>query len=614
MSIVFCVRIFNVLLTMTNVYAECFLSNFNMKVQFYLHIIFFGVLWHLHHAHEEEPYNLSSVVRLVDGSINASGRVEIYHNGTWGTVCDDFWGYNEARVICRQLGFAGVQFYTMHYGLGSGPIMRALECNGNEIQWKDCHSYDWNTTKCNHHEDSGVICRSEEPTSPPDTVRLTTTSKANRGRVEIYYNGVWGTICDHHWDYEEANVVCRQLGFAGAENSFFGALVEAGSGPILGHLACNGTEERWTDCSIDDWDTYSCLHIEDAGATCTYGDSTVSAKDGDIRLVGSSSENEGLVEIYHSRTWGTVCDGDWDIDEATVVCNQLGFPGVLMAEGDTYFGPSDNTVTLHDVSCTGEEHYLIDCKHGEWSSHTCEHHNVAGVRCYIPSIHYPRLMNGSQQYEGRVEIWNGIQWTKLCSNGGFWETEANVICKELGFDEAAHIFTDEKFGHGSAPPSDFNYDCLENDKSLSQCYHTSHFGYSCTASGVICSKTKSSSSGAIAGFIIGAVIILGICFATIGTIFKRSKEKKTARVPADTLAILKSENTTEYSSSVVRKTKLVPTDASGEAPPTYNDVLNNTENCPSVIFNAESGAIQEKCPNGDDPPYFTQSNLAFSNI
>lgn len=100
-------------------------------------------------------------MRLIGGSTNASGRVEIYHNGTWGTVCDDFWGFNEARVICRQLGFAGVQFYTVHHGLGSGPIMRALECNGNEIQWKDCHSYDWNTTKCNHHEDSGVICRYE---------------------------------------------------------------------------------------------------------------------------------------------------------------------------------------------------------------------------------------------------------------------------------------------------------------------------------------------------------------------------------------------------------------------------------------------------------------------
>lgn len=125
---------------------------------------------------------------------------------------------------------------------------------------------------------------------------------------------------------------------------------------------------------------------------------------------------------------------------------------------------------------------------------------------------------------------------------------------------------------------------------------------------------KSSSSGAIAGFIIGAVIILGICFATIGTIFKRSKEKKTARIPADTLAILKSENTTEYGLSVVRQTKLVPTDASEEAPPIYNEVLTNTENCPSVIFTPESVAAQVKCSNNDDPPYFTQSNLVFSNI
>jgi len=45
-------------------------------------------------------------VRLRSGKTFNQGRVELFLNGTWGTICDDYWGFEEANVICRMLGFS----------------------------------------------------------------------------------------------------------------------------------------------------------------------------------------------------------------------------------------------------------------------------------------------------------------------------------------------------------------------------------------------------------------------------------------------------------------------------------------------------------------------------
>ncbi|XP_077086832.1 galectin-3-binding protein A-like isoform X3 [Siphateles boraxobius] len=99
-------------------------------------------------------------VRLV-GDLPSSGRVEIYHDGQWGTVCDDEWDVAEAQVVCRQMGFPGAISVTTggQYGEGSGQIwLDDMNCKGSERSLSGCSFKGWGVTDCTHKEDAGVIC------------------------------------------------------------------------------------------------------------------------------------------------------------------------------------------------------------------------------------------------------------------------------------------------------------------------------------------------------------------------------------------------------------------------------------------------------------------------
>ena len=186
-------------------------------------------------------------VRLVGGNSRNEGRVEVYHDGQWGTVCDDSWHEIDADAICKQLGFESAQqiFYNAKYGQGAGPILvDQINCPAGVQSILDCKHEGWGNHDCQHSEDAGVICNRTSPDKPTEMpVRLNCSGHiqdgsckacsnkkrsnpgecrleaAIQGIVEAFYAGEWKPLSLDGWNTRSARVVCNELGYPEAYGS-----------------------------------------------------------------------------------------------------------------------------------------------------------------------------------------------------------------------------------------------------------------------------------------------------------------------------------------------------------------------------------------------------------
>ena len=165
-------------------------------------------------------------------------------------------------MVCKQLGSpkAAQAFSGAHHGQGSGPIwMAGVSCSGSESHIYDCSQSGWGNNNCTHDKDASVQCL---------PVRLA-NGGAYYGRVEVFLNGIWGTVCDDYWEIKESHVVCRELGFPSASSALPEAAYGRGSGPVwLDDVNCQGGEASLLDCRHRGWGVVNCGNHEDVGVIC----------------------------------------------------------------------------------------------------------------------------------------------------------------------------------------------------------------------------------------------------------------------------------------------------------------------------------------------------------
>uniref|UniRef100_A0A1X7TSS0 SRCR domain-containing protein n=1 Tax=Amphimedon queenslandica TaxID=400682 RepID=A0A1X7TSS0_AMPQE len=403
-------------------------------------------------------------LRLVNGASYHEGRLEICYGNSWGTVCDDGWSNANAQVVCRQLGYPTTGAYyrgSAYFGQGTGSIvLDDVSCDGDETSlYQQCSHRSPLSHNCGHSEDVGVVC----PAPFDGSVRLVGGSNSSEGRVEVYRSGSWGTVCDDLWDYRDATVVCRQLGY-GSGTSFSSAYFGQGTGSVLmDNVGCTGYELFLTNCSHIT--SHNCVHSEDAGVRCSH-----ICFGGSVRLVGGSNSSEGRVEVCSSGSWGTVCDDSWDNIDATVVCRQLGLRHAIgIAYFGAYFGQGTGTILMDDVRCTGSELNLTSCSHTTF--HNCSHSEDAGVRCsYICFDGEVRLVGGSSSLEGRIEVCRNGSWGTVCDDS--WDnTDATVVCRQLGLGSTGTAFSSAYFGQGTGSILMDEVRCTGSESNLTSCSH-----------------------------------------------------------------------------------------------------------------------------------------------
>ncbi|XP_062373456.1 scavenger receptor cysteine-rich type 1 protein M130-like [Sardina pilchardus] len=370
-------------------------------------------------------------VKLVDGGSRCSGRVEVYHEGEWGTVCGVSWDMVDTAVVCKELGCGvAVDFSSdAHFGQGAGRVLMAeVDCVGWDTRLKSCSRKRLGEHTCQPQNNVGVTC--SEHRAP----RLVNGSHQCSGRVEVEYGISRGTVCNTTFDWQDAEVVCRQLGCGAPVEVLGAAAFGEGEGQVWSEeIQCGGNETQIQLCPTSPIN-YNCSHDRDVGLVCSGYTET--------RLANGSDSCSGRVELKYLREWGTVCDASWDMRAFSVLCHQLKCGSAVAVVGAERFGEGSGNIWPDVFVCEGNETGLSRCGISSWRRAACSHRQDAGVICSGSSLSQYNgtvRLSGERRCEGAVEVYVSQRWRRVLLDS--WsQSVASVVCRQLACGSAVRFF------------------------------------------------------------------------------------------------------------------------------------------------------------------------------
>ncbi|CAC5424574.1 DMBT1 [Mytilus coruscus] len=464
-------------------------------------------------------------LRISAGYAKHHGRLEIYYRGEWGTVCDNHFGNIDAEVACRQLGYcSGIMQPANRIRSGYGAVwLNGVNCSGSESKLLDCN-FNNVTSQCEHYEDVGIHCFLNCSTEDEGALRISAGYAKHHGRLEIYYRGEWGTVCDNHFGNIDAEVACRQLGYCSGIMQPANR-IRSGYGAVwLNGVNCSGSESKLLDCNFNNV-TSQCEHYEDVGIHCFLNCST--EDEGGLRITAGYAKHQGRLEIYYRGEWGTVCDNHFGNVDAEVACRQLGYCSGIMQPANR-IRSGYGAVWLNDVNCSGSESKLLDCKFNNVTSQ-CEHYEDVGIHCFLNCSTEDdgglRIADGYAKNQGRLEVSHNGEWGTVCDNN-FEDIDAEVACKQLGY--CSGIMQPKlliRDGHGPIWLNDVKcsgserrlLNCIYNEDT-SHCRHSEDVGIHCFLNCSTEDEGVTPHDNIIYPTIDVVVVIIGVVVVIIGAV------------------------------------------------------------------------------------------------
>ncbi|KAG7238973.1 hypothetical protein INR49_030311, partial [Caranx melampygus] len=396
-------------------------------------------------------------VRLVNGTSLCSGRLEVkssQSNQGWSSVCEDDFDQQDAEVVCRELGCGSPSvFQGGLYGAVEAPMWtKEFQCGGNESALMDCRSSGSTRSSCSPGKAVGLTC--SEP------VRLVGGASRCAGELQLKQDE-WRPVDGYTWDSKLASAACRELGCGSVVSSL--APVKSSQKHVWEiRSGCMKSGFTLRDCSRP-------------RSTPTIVELTCS---GSVRLMDGTSLCSGRLEVKSSQSnqgWSSVCEDDFDQQDAEVVCRELGCGAPSVFQGGLYGAVEapmwtkefqcgvEAPMWTKEFQCGGHEAALMDCRSSGSTRSSCSPGKAVGLTCSEPL----RLVGGASRCAGELQAKNG-EWRPLLFDNWNLKT-ASVACRELGCGSAVSLTRQLSYKYGWR----MSFECLQSGLTLRECLSVS---------------------------------------------------------------------------------------------------------------------------------------------
>ncbi|XP_059213676.1 scavenger receptor cysteine-rich type 1 protein M130-like [Centropristis striata] len=371
----------------------------------------------------EGPCNTTESVRLVGGVSRCAGTLELRRDGQWRAVGDPHWTLTKVSAACEELDCGSAVSVSWNLkSLEQSVWVLNPACVQNGFALTECVTAGFSSSIA-HVNCSGEHLTGNEPAAcsimlhhsdsrfSPESVRLVGGVSRCAGTLELRRDGQWRAVGDPHWTIAKVSVACQQLDCGSAVSVAWNLKSSEQSVWVL-NPSCVQNGTALMEC-VTAGSSSSIVHVNCSDS---------------VRLVNGISLCSGRLEVksdQSNQSWSSVCEADFDQQDAEVVCRELGCGAPSVLQGALY-GEVEAPMLTKEFQCGGNESALLDCRSSGSDRNTCSPRRAVGLTCSEPV----RLVGGASRCAGVLEVSQRGDWRPVV----YFDVEmsdASVLCRQL---------------------------------------------------------------------------------------------------------------------------------------------------------------------------------------